>query len=188
MKLSFTKIMCVEAALFAIASSSMSLTLVGDDWAKPILFASISVAVWIGFPASVLAMLSKIHDDRGKQGMYSYLEEDARRSNDKYYAIYPTCITLLALAVVLCWTSYINGLLLNEGLNNSFAMSDRGRILDRLEVAELLIFCAGLCTISSTFMAYVLREKGLGLAKLSLAAATACVVLMLSLYTCEVLP
>lgn len=186
MKISFTKTMCVLLALFAVSAGSMALTLVGKDWAKPVGIACMSLSVWVGFPASVLAMLRKIHDDRGRLGTYSYFDDDAHRNNDKYYVVYPACVALLLLAVSLCGAGYVEGFFQSEGVNNAFAMSDRGRSIDRQDIAKLLIFCIGLCTMSATFMAYVLREKGLYLAKLSLACASLCLILILTIYTREV--
>lgn len=180
-KISFTKTMCILIALFSIASGSMALTVVGAAWAKPVGIISMAVAVWLGFPASILAMLGKLHDDRGRDGMYSYLDDNARRTNDRCFGIYPTCAALLLVAASSCWIGYFNGFPGGEAVKHAVEAGDRGRILNRQDMAHLLIFCVSLCGICATFMAYVLREKGLGLAKLALAAALSCAILISAL-------
>jgi ABC-type sugar transport system permease subunit len=154
MKISFTKLMCSIAALIALSSSAFSLLSMGYHWARWIVFVSVSAGAWICFPSSVLAMLRKIDDDRGRRGVYAYRDDAASQFRDSWHVIYPTCTAILVIAVLTMWAGYVDAFAISEATQGTFATSDTGQSLTRGEAAETVVFCVGFSSALSLWMAY----------------------------------
>ncbi len=184
-RIPFTKFMAVLLALVAVTLAAIAMTIAGHGWAKAIAFSSAGIALWIGFPLSILAMFGRVHDDRGRDGMYSYLDADERQRNDRWRGVYPACVATLSVAILGCWVGYIDGFVFHEGTSH-LALHDSGRVLERTEASELFMMCCSVCAATSMFMAYVLRQKGGYLTSWSLCAALLCLLLIALLWATEV--
>lgn len=181
-KISFTKIMCALSVCMAIASSAFALFAMGYHWSKWIVIGSVSIGVWIGFPSAMLALLRKLDDDRGRRGIYSYLDDESEKSNDRFFVIYPICTAILILVVLITWIGCVCILATTGLADGPLGISDAYGPLIRKQAIQVVIFCVAMSSVASLYVAYVQRGKGRFLVEISLSCGIAFLVLGLVLY------
>lgn len=184
-KISGTKILCVLVTLLALTAAAFALVVMGYQWAKGSVVVTILAAVWVGFPSAVFGFFRKLADDRGRKGVYTYLNDDESVSNDQWYVVYSISTAVLVVAVLMIWLGYVNTFAFNRAAQDGFATSNTGCPLSRLEAADMAGFCVRLCLAASLAMAYLQRGKGRYLTGVSLGCGGALFILALLLHFTE---
>lgn len=180
MNLSGTKALCVLFTLIALSMSAASLVFMGISWAKYLLITCIFSAVAIGLPFAALAMLKKIDDDRGRRGVYNFLNEDETKTSDRLNGLYHICTTVLIVAALLMWIGFFFSFVLQPAEEAIYATSDLGVPLSRADVAGTSLFFSNLCIVSSLMVAYLQRGKGAYLSAASVSSGVAFFLLSLA--------
>jgi hypothetical protein len=182
MRISGTKTLCVLLALFALTSGAAALAFMDNQWAVWLLALIMLTAICIGFPAAVMGMFRKLDDDRGRKGIYTYLDEDASQSNDRWHMVYPLSVGSLVVAFLMVVLGSVEAFVFHGASQSALAGSDPSHPWGRAEAAEMTGFCVRLCIVASMGIAYLLRGKGRFLVGLSLTCGGAFMILGLILY------
>lgn len=159
MNVPFTKIMAPLCALLVSTGASCALLFLKYHGALPFSFVSAGLALWIGFPGSVLLMLRKLDDDRSRRGYYAYHDVDASREADRWHWVYTaSAVLVLVCAFVMAFAAVVTLVGSDDRWARIPWQDSKPRTFE--ESIRISSGCAAICIAGSLFLSYTQKGKG----------------------------